>query len=199
MNEIFFQSFIDEDKWNAAKWNAVAFMNDIHGDTPPCLGIAFLNGDVGKQIFGDWLKRFGQTDDYEELRISIIEGDIPGEEPGYTVHISSEPSNTQRRARDNGVVLDTSMAVVVGRVHRMNPEPDSPYLPLFKQEYKKHGMYLLIPVTITMSSRPSLVPQLDYAIGKKQIHFRHVSEIGEGDIDSVIYERNVSDNGGSVH
>jgi hypothetical protein len=42
MNEIFFQSFIDEGKWNAAKWKAVAFMNDIHGDTPPCLGVWVL-------------------------------------------------------------------------------------------------------------------------------------------------------------
>jgi hypothetical protein len=199
MNELFFQSFIDEGKWNAAHWKAVVFMNDIHGDAPPCLGIAFMNGEVGKQIFRDWLKRFGQADDYEELRISIIEGDIPHEEPGYTVHISSEPSNTQRRARDNGVVLDTSMAVVVGRVHRMNPEPDSPHLALFKQQYNKHRKYLLIPVTITISSKQSLVPHLDYAIGKKEIHFRHVSEIEEGDIDSVIYERIISDNGETVH
>lgn len=200
MNEIFFQSFIDVDKWNAAGWKAVAFLNDPDGGAPPCLGIAFLNGKVGKQIFRGWRERLGgDLDAYEELRISIIEGDIPGEEPGYTVYISSEPLNTERRARDNGVELDAFNSIVVGRVHRMNPEPGSPYLPLFKKEFKKHRKYLLIPVTITMSPQPSFEPHLDYAIGKTEVHFRHVSEITEDDPDVAIFSQPVLEPGDTVH
>jgi hypothetical protein len=190
MNEIFFQSFIEVDKWDAARWKAVLFMSDPDGDTPPCLGLAFLNGEAGREIFRGWLERLGgNLDAYDELRMSIIEGDIPGEASGYMVHVASEPENTAKRARDNGVELDVSISLVAGRVHRMNPQPASPHLPLFKQEFKKHGKYLLIPATVTMSPEVSYEPHLDFAIGKTEVHFRHVSEIkkGTGDPDEIIF------------
>src|ERR1039457_4020600 len=92
--DVFLQMFIDPVKWDAARWKATAFFHDPKGVRPPCLGIVFDNIGTGKQIFSDWLKRLGNVDQYDELRIGIVEGEILGMGPGYSVHISSDPDHT---------------------------------------------------------------------------------------------------------
>ena len=44
---------------------------------PPILGLGFANEDAARQIFKDWNERYGPRDEFEELRVSIIEGKIP--------------------------------------------------------------------------------------------------------------------------
>ena len=77
--DVFLQTFIDPVKWDAARWKATAFFHDPKGVRPPCLGIVFDNIGTGKQIFSDWLKRLGNVDQYDELRISIVEGERSSE------------------------------------------------------------------------------------------------------------------------
>ncbi len=85
----------------------MAFIEDPDHIKPPIMGLVF-SGDIeaGKTIFSDWLKRLGRRDAYGELRISIIEGDIPGLEPGYSVHITSDPANTMVRAQVEGKKIE---------------------------------------------------------------------------------------------
>jgi len=103
--DVFLQMFIDPVKWDAARWKATAFFHDPKGVKPPCLGIVFDNIETGKEIFSDWRRRLGSVDQYDELRISIVEGEILGMGPGYSVHISSDPNHTVERAKALGIAL----------------------------------------------------------------------------------------------
>ena len=57
MKQILFQSLIDVDKWNEARWTATAFLHDPDGLKPPCIGLVFENTDAGRTIFKDLLER----------------------------------------------------------------------------------------------------------------------------------------------
>jgi hypothetical protein len=186
MEQIFFQSFIDVDKWNLARWRATAFFCDLKGSNPPCLGLVFENIEAGRQIFTDWIERLGTTDRFEELRISIIEGEILGDEPGYSIHISSDPLHTENRLRANGQVFEPDCVVLISRMLRML-SPDSPHLRIFKEQVRKHKTYSIFPVSA------QLQPQVDCAVDKTEIHFRLTSEITGTDVDAVVFPENYFD------
>src|SRR5438874_12779960 len=105
MTPILIEALIDPEQWNAARWRGTAFLTASAGDEPPGLAIAFLDEAHGRRIFQHWRERLGLVDVHEELRVAIIEGDIPGEAPGYTVHLASEPFASLDRARAEGKTL----------------------------------------------------------------------------------------------
>jgi hypothetical protein len=188
MEQILFQSLIDIDKWNEARWTATAFLHAQDGTAPPYLGLVFENIEAGQAIFTDLLERVGPVDAFEELYVSIIEGGILGEEPGYSLHITSDPSRTQARLTSLGKELKFDQAIVISRFHRMTPAPDSPHLKKFKAEMLTHKRYKLIPLSATVQ------PQFDCAIEKKEIHFREASGITKSDRDSVVFPPGYFDN-----
>ena len=188
MSEILFQYFIDVELWDAARWTATAFLHDTDGVRPPCLGLVFENTEAGRKIFSDLRALVGSVDEFEELRVSIVEGEILGEDPGYTVHISSDPLHTEARRRAEGSDLMVDRAIVVSRHHRMIPAPDSPHLAKFKSELRAHGRYSLIPVSSTIQ------PQFDCAIEKREVHFRQALEITRTDRDAVVLPENYFEN-----
>lgn len=180
---------IDVALWNKARWCATAFQ--VWSDrvnTPPVIGIAYLNKDPAEKIFEQWRRRYGKRDIFEELRISIIEGDVPGEPPGYTVHIGIDFENVLKRYRDAGLsVEDGSFLGSVSRLNRMTPPPGSPNLPRFKEAFRKHGEYLLVPATCNPDgSNLQFAPVL--AIQKRVLYLRNTVEIGKNDIDSVVLQ-----------
>src|ERR1017187_448098 len=188
--DVFLQMFIDPVKWDAARWKATAFFHDPKGVRPPCLGIVFDNIGTGKQIFSDWLKRLGNVDQYDELRIGIVEGEILGMGPGYSVHISSDPDHTAERSTALGIALSVETAVVIGRVHRMTPEPGSPHLLRFKHELAKHKRDFLLPVSADVK------PEFDFAVRKTRILFRNASEVRKDDVDAVVFPEHYFDGDG---
>jgi hypothetical protein len=73
----------------------------------------------------------------------------------------------------------------MSRLNRMHPSPGSqPMLPRFKEEFAKHGEYLLAPVTRRGDGQ--LWFDVELGIVKHKIHFRHVGEIANNDIDAVV-------------
>jgi len=198
MSKFFIHNLIDDDEWNAAGWNGITYLHDPKGVNLPCFGLVFeKNIEAGKQIFSGWIARLGRIDRYDELRIAIIEGEIPGLKKGYSVHISSDPENIGKRAKAEGIDIKSDYMVSASRVHRMTPEPGSPHLPRFKQEYAKHGRYYLIPVSRSASGQPT--PLLEYAIGKAKIYFRDALEISQRDMDSIVFPDGYFDHEGTVH
>src|SRR5439155_9664474 len=93
-----------------------------------------------------------RRDAFEELRISIIEGDIKGELPGYTVHIGIDLENTIKRYKDAGLAIDpeNSMFMMVSRLNRMNPGPGSKNLEMFKDLYRHYKTYSLAPAVMKL-------------------------------------------------
>ena len=186
---MFISSPIDLDLWNKAKWSATAFV--FQKGRPPALGLAYRDETAARKIFEGWHERYGDHDADEELRISIIEGDIEGEEPGYTVHISSDPEVVTKRYEKAGFPVDGSIFMTWSRINRMNPSPDSKNLEVFKQLYRQYKTYFLLPAVISKDAK-SMKPLFDLGIYKGKLHFRNVSEIGRNDLDSIVFAPAIS-------
>ena len=180
---IFVGGFINVDLWNKAEWYGTAFGFDGPMKEPPVMCLIFKEKEPAKEIMKKWLIRLGDTDRYNELRISIIEGDIPGEQPGYSVHISSNILNIIKRADDEGINMPKDIFFLISRLHRMNPEKDSPNLPMFKELYERFGSYIL-RVGIIENGK---INMLKGFLHKRNIELRNVKDIkSKDDMDSVI-------------
>lgn len=180
---IFLGGFIDVDLWNKAQWHGTGFGFDGPMREPPIMCLIFKEKESAQEIMRKWLIRLGDTDKYNELRISIIEGDIPGEQPGYSVHISSNIENIIKRADDEGIWMPKDIFFMISRLHRMNPEKDSPHLPMFKELYERFGSYKLM-VGIMEDGK---IKMLNGFIHKKNIELRQVRDIkSKDDMDAVI-------------
>jgi SEFIR domain len=167
---------IDVELWDEAKWRSTAVL--VYPDRPPVLGLGFLNEEPARKIFEKWHERYGHSDDFEELRVSIIEGDIEGEAPGYTVHLGADFENTIKRYKSAGLAVNRSnaMFMMIGRMCRMNPAPTSKNLQVFKDAYRLHKTYLLIPA-VQKPDGSAFKPILELGIFKNTVHFRNVDEI----------------------
>ena len=183
----YLMSPINVELWDQARWKSVFFL--WAEDSIPVLGLGFLYGDPAKKIFESWHERYGERDEFEELRISIVEGDIPGEHPGYSVHIGADIGNTIKRYEHAGLKVDKDESFLIGisRIHRMNPVPGSQNLEMFKKLYRRFKTYLLVPGTMNADGT-NLQPMFDLAIYKNAIHFRRFEDIVKGDEDSIFLE-----------
>lgn len=179
----FLSSPIDIPLWDAARWRATFFL--MYKERPPVIGLAFENEAPAREIFSQWHQRYGANDDFEELRISIVEGDIKGQDPGYTVHVSPELENLHRRYKAYGFNPDADIIYTITRMNRMNPTSDSPYLRLFKDAYRHFKTYLLAPGVVAPDGS-QLRPLLDLGIRKGRVHFRQAADIGPHDIDYAV-------------
>src|ERR1700685_80053 len=183
---LYVTSPINVDLWNAAKWRGT-FMGFFPEGGPPILGLAFLNEKPARQIFEEWHRRYGERDKFEELRISIVEGDVKGELPGYTVHVGIDFENTLKRYKNAGLAVDekSSMFMMISRLNRMNPAAGSGNLELFKRLYLHEKTYLLVPAVLKPDGS-QVTPLFELGILKNTIHLRHVDEIGPNDPDAVV-------------
>ena len=176
-------SFIDVDTWNEAGWSGTLFAVDLDGSAPPAIGLLFTNEAAGRTIFTDLIGRLGNQDDPELLRVSIIEGHIPGEKPGYSVYIGTDHNNYISEMKRKGKDDSTSIMAMIGRCHRMTPAPGSPFLAGFKNAYEMHKKYLLIPA---FGDTRAPRPVFELAIVKKQINFLRAEGLGENDVERVV-------------
>lgn len=169
--------------WDKADWCGTVFA--FAADQPPLLGLGFVNEDAARQIFQQWLKRFGPSDEFEELRVSIIEGDIPGEGPGYSVHVGLDAWALFQRYKKMGLMTDGDLFDTLSKINRM-AVPNSPQLATFKEAYRSYKTYFLASAIVDKGGTKILKIISDMRIYKGKIHFRHVSEIGKDDEDRVV-------------
>jgi hypothetical protein len=154
---------------------------------PPGIALLFKNENAGRRIFAGLIKRLGKKDTDDLLRVSIIEGDIPGEDPGYTVYIGVDMINYEAWVkRTTGSDLSSEFVGLVSRCNRMNPAPNSPYLAGFKASYAKHKTFRLMPA---FGQPPQPTPIFDLAIEKKQVNFLRVEDLNNVDLESVVLQK----------
>lgn len=171
--------------WSEAQWSATTFKWHPTSEAPPILGLVFENAEAGREIFRESERQMNHADTFEEIRVSIIEGAVPGQEhrPGYTVHLCPDPEALAAHATMDDLVLDPRIVPFLGQWNRMYPVPGEPaMLPRFKQEFARHGEFLLAPVT----RHPDGQLYVDYQLGiiKNSILFRDLSEIAPEDPDA---------------
>jgi len=174
---------IDIPLWNRAGWLGVAFGMAPQDQT--FMALVFTNHDAAEEIFRGFQRAIGgNVDTYEMLRVAIIEGDIPGKEAGYTVHLSTDLDGVDRAMRASGQSPHTP-DYVLSRIHRI-PAPDSPHLSGFKRDFARHGSYLLLPASFIQGGDDvELAPSL--GILKRAVTFKHVTDIGSDDQDRAIF------------
>ena len=178
---LFLTGFIDIHLWDAAVWKGVLYF--CVKDQPPLMAFFFEHEKPAVRIFLNWHTRIGDADSYEEMRLSIVEGDVPGYAPGYTVHISANIDNILRRTDDLGLNVPNEQVAVLSRMLRMNPEPGSQNLETFKHAFHRFGCFKLCPAV----AGPHGVKLLPFSVLKREVLFRHVSDIkAEDDMDGAI-------------
>jgi hypothetical protein len=176
-------SFTTSPLWREARWRATTFRWHRESIAPPKMGLVFENAEAGKELFRKLERAYNHIDRFEELRISIIEGSPLGQQPGYTVHICPDPDALAMHATGEDIVLDTELTIRLGRWNRMYPIPGAPpLLPRFKEEFAKHGEFLLAPVTRGADGQNYFSSELGFI--KHSIEFRDLSEIGKNDPDA---------------
>lgn len=177
---------IDVELWDAAKWSATFFVTA--DNAPPMLGLAFKNEAEAKKIFEGWRQRFGVADHKEELRISIIDGPIEGEDDGYTVHICLNPDGIFRRMEEMGMRPKQDLFLMVSRFNRMTPSNGMENVERFRASLEQHKEYFLIPGVLS-DDRKNLESFSELGIRKKNITFTHSSKVGDHDPDVIVTRR----------
>ena len=171
--------------WSKARWSATTFRWHPNGEAPPIMGLVFEDAEAGKEIFREAERQMNHTDRFEEIRVSIIEGVVPGQEqqPGYSVHIGPDPEALAAHATADDLVLNPKIIPFLGQWNWHYPIPGMPaMLPMFKQEFEKHNKFLLAPAVRRSDGQLWFEPEL--GIIKNIIHFRDLSDIGPDDPDA---------------
>jgi hypothetical protein len=158
-----------------ARWSGTAYQFDRHADSPPVMGLRFERPDKGQELFRSWTEKHGNCDELEEIRITVIEGEIPGEESGYWVRIGPDPENSLLRATAEGIVIDGLPLGMLAQMRPMNPiAGTTPMLPRFKELFRKHGEFLFAPVGPRDDGRQWV--DLECGIVKKAMHFHNLAD-----------------------
>ena len=179
-------AFTTHPRWSEARWSATTFRWHPTSEAPPIMGIVFDNAEAGLEIFREAERQMNHTDRFEEIRVSIIEGPVPGQEcrPGYSVHICPDPEALDAHATMEDFVVNQSVVPFLGQWNRHYPIPGMPeLLPRFKREFKKHKEFLLAPVVRRGDGQ--LWVETKLGIIKNIVHFRYLSEITHDDIDAA--------------
>jgi hypothetical protein len=173
---------IDVPLWDQAGWRGVTY--SYQEGRLPAMGFAFENRDAGRQVLRELRQATGPIDTFELIRIAIIEGDIPGEQPGYTVLITPNLDGIVAKARAEGEQPPTDSVIMSGLFRRIGPTTASRSVGQFKDAFAKYHRYSLVGASLSDRSI-----DFDVAIEKTLIVFKHVSQIGENDVDQMIFAR----------
>lgn len=184
---LFITSMIDIEAWNKAVWRGAGF---VLGYMPlPALLLPFVNEKYAIKIFEDWIKIIGRDDKKEDIRIALVEGDVPGETSGYYVVVGNNIDEAMKRAKKGGFSADETMILNVSRIIRANPRDNFQSFNYFKDAYHQYGEYMLMPAVLNEKTR-EIKPLPQYGIHKKQLVYRHISDITENDQDAILLQKN---------
>lgn len=160
---------IDIPLWDRANWLCVCYR-----DSPPVLGIIFEDSHAGQAIFRSWIKKGGDEDKNNSLRVTIVTG-LSKKNPGeYAIDLGPNVPEI------NG--QEKKWFTSVSRTCRMTLTDQTP-LENFLTAYKKAGVFFLAPAQMN-ANEPKLFPEL--AIAKTQLVVRQAWKIGENDFDAHI-------------
>lgn len=184
---MFISSIIDLELWDKAKWKGIAFASDPSLKTPPIIGFVFENEKYGNKIFSNLKTRFGDIDEKEEIRLSLINKISETNPQYYKVHLGTDFDVISEKLKENGLEPTDSYFMSITRIHEMNPQKDSTNLEVFKHAYSYAKKYYITNVNIE-NGQP--VPNFKNMIEKTKISFRQKSDIvnNPNDPDIVVFK-----------
>lgn len=168
-------SIIQDKFWNKATWKGFGPFFAPHIGFG--LFLAFENGDAGKAIFEDWIKRFGKEDKNDIIKITIIKGVNKRNPYWYKVHISANIQSQLFDSRERYIS-------VTARFHQMTP--DNPLnIQRIEQAIGINRKFLFCPAEITKDGK-DVEPFFEKAIIKNSIDIINAWELGINDPAGVV-------------
>ena len=169
--------------WDRARWRGVAYGR--RPNSLPFLGLVFEDRDAATEILAGWRDLIGGEVDTEELiRIALVEGEVAGQGPGYTAHITPNTDLLLARARENNSPHENILSVT--RLLRMGP---SSHLQQFKESLPAFKRYLLVACALSATAQGFDVNPA-VTIEKTRVEFRNIADVRpKNDIDSVVLAR----------
>jgi hypothetical protein len=178
-DEIRRYNIIDADQWNEAKWRGVGYF--FGGGKPPGIVVAMENLISGQKLFRGLIARIGRDDPKDLLRVAFVEGDILGEDPGYTVVVGTDMDHMLSDLLSEGQI-QSHIAGFLSRPLRCNL---SPRLALFRKEFEKYGQCFIAPGD--MSGQP----RMEEGLLIKNVVFRQTKDItSTQDPDYLVFTLN---------
>lgn len=169
----------DATSWSRAGWTGIAWA--VPGDLP-VMALLFTDRDAARSIFAGWQRTLGDVDHRDLLRVAVLEGELPGMPPGYTVHLGLDVASATSQL---GAAREVAYDVTDGDVWHRMPNPGSAHLRAFKQAYARAGRYFLMPAHLASGGADF---QPDLAIGKTRLTFRQVADVPRtDDPDSAVW------------
>lgn len=180
-------SLIDIETWDKAVWRGAGF---LFGYTPlPTLLLPFVNKKYATKIFEDWISVVGRDDTDEEIRIALVEGDVPGEPTGYYIVVGNNLDQVVKRAEKSGTTIDDLMIFNVSQIIRANPKDNFQLFNYFKKAYETTGEYMLMPAIVDESTG-QIKPLSKLGIHKRKLIYRNIADITENDEDAILLDKN---------
>lgn len=171
---------IDSLLWDRAGWIGVLFAVERSGSEPPIVALLFRREAAGRTVFHDLIRKVGADDPRGLLRVAIIEGDIPGRPPGYTMHVGPYLDNSSQEAIAGAGDARRIEVALVSRVCRASEGPETFGLPTFKEQFARFRRCRLIPA----GARPeAFSAHSDLGIWKTDIVFRRGADIPRAGVD----------------
>ncbi len=170
------QSLIDIKLWDKADWSGTLYIVSSNLNEIPILGMGFKNIDTANTIFRSWRKKLGNTDENDEIRISVITGVNKNFPSHYRVLIGS----STKTLKDNSKSRYFTMISRINYMEAANTEN----LDMFRRRYERLKMYKILPVHfVDTNSEPKI--SWDLGIIKKEIFFTPAWQIEENNPDIV--------------
>jgi hypothetical protein len=182
----FAQSRHDENKvisiiqiklWDQAKWKGFGPFYAPHIGFG--IFLAFENGNSGKSIFEEWIKRFGKEDKDDIIKLTIIKGVNRKNPYWYKVHITANFQSQSFSSKERYIS-------VAARFHQMTPS-NSENMQRIEQIIGSKSKFLFCPAQISKDGK-DVEPYFDSAIVKSSIEMRNAWELGINDIVSVVIQ-----------
>lgn len=166
-------SVINQSLWDKAGWQGMMYG---HADPsqPPLLGLIFSSAEMADAIFEEWQDRFGQYDENDELRLSLIKGIDRANPFYYRGCISRDMDSLIKDKAKRFVSVARMTTMTVSNHHNLE---------LFLRAFAGIGHYFLIPAVVGEQEQPKLI--LERAILKRKLVVRNAWEIGRHDPDSM--------------
>jgi hypothetical protein len=166
------KSIINHRLWERANWLGLMLAVYPNG-VPPLIGLHFTNADLGRKIFLDWRKRFGERDDRGAIHLALIR-DLPGRPPSHYGALLQPGLH----------VIDESVTMMVSsRLKILEPETDI-NLRRFLEAYEREKAYWLAPAFVGQEDSPRVLR--DLAILKHGLPIKCFNDIGDNDVEAIV-------------
>jgi hypothetical protein len=166
---------IRESLWDEAGWMGNGFVGHEEEGIPPIFAPLFRNPSAAAKIFENWHREYGDIDQNDAIRITIIRGISKANPHWYRVAIGGEPG-------EPGSAAGKKLLFVMSRLQTMTPDSDK-NLTTFLNAYRAARRYVLAPCTASEEGLPA--PIGEQVIGKYKLHVRDAWQIALNDVDSA--------------